>query len=56
MSCHGRRAPGWMKLRPLILQGFSMVFLGRRREYGGAAVWPLAARAQQWRADRREMP
>src|SRR5262249_39621339 len=30
MSCHGRCAPGWMKRRPLILQGFSMVFLGRR--------------------------
>jgi hypothetical protein len=23
---------------------------------GGAVVWPLAARAQQWPADRREMP
>jgi hypothetical protein len=22
MSCHGRCAPGWMKRRPLILQGF----------------------------------
>jgi len=23
---------------------------------GGAAAWPLAARGQQWPADRREMP